>query len=192
MLFWRVRATKFDQKRSSRQDAGLALPLRNELSEINELKEWMGKAPLTFGNPRAFTPLIKKTQYCMIPHIFCDVLALRYQYKRKWQTRSGNVVARTRTPLSRALTVHLVAALKVVTNQARGRGQIPRGGWRCGGFDWPSHLDLVCATSFPCRRVLFIHRCLSLPVAASTNESHLGRNDCATPQSSTDLWPPLS
>jgi hypothetical protein len=186
ILFWRVRPQSLIENDLCVRMLVSRYRSRNELAEINELKECMAKAPLTFGNLRNSNPSPKRTRYCMILHIFCDVLALRYQYKRKWQTRSKNVVAQTPYASFRALTVHLVAALKAVTNQTRGRGRIPRGGWRCRGFNWPFHPSPVCAASSP-MSTGSIYSPPSKPLwLVRPVKSRFGRNDCATPQSCTD------
>jgi hypothetical protein len=73
---------------------------RNEVTENQRIERVHGQSTTHIREPKEFKPLTKKIQYRMVLHIFCDVLALRYQYKRKWQTRSKNVVAQTHTPLS--------------------------------------------------------------------------------------------
>jgi hypothetical protein len=73
---------------------------RNEVIENQRIERVHGQSTTHIREPKEFKPLTKKIQYRMVLHIFCDVLALRYQYKRKWQTRSKNVVAQTHTPLS--------------------------------------------------------------------------------------------
>jgi hypothetical protein len=185
ILFWRVRAQSLIKNDRCVRMLVSRHRSRNEPAEINELKECMAEAPLTFREPN---PSPQNARYRMVPHIFCDVLALRYQYRRKWQTRSENVVARTPCASFRALTVRLVAALKAATNQTRDRGRIPRGGWRCRGFDWPFHSSLVCAAASP-HVDGSIYSPPSKPLwLVQPVKSRLGRYDCATPSSCTDFF----
>jgi hypothetical protein len=107
-----IQSTKFDQKSDrcvrmlvSRNHS------RNELVEINELKECMAKAPLNIREPKEFKPLTK-VRYRMVLHIFA--IGANVSIQEEVADAVKNVVAQTHTPLSRALTVRLVAALKVV------------------------------------------------------------------------------
>jgi hypothetical protein len=50
---------------------------RNELADINKLKECMAKAPLTFRNPRNSNPTSRNSILHGTAYLYDDVLALK-------------------------------------------------------------------------------------------------------------------